>query len=170
MIDYSKPEYKTMFANYGLTMLSAQGLEKRLLILIAADYALNKKFDPVQSLYLTIYEYNEETLGQLIGRVKETINVPENLKVDLSKAQKERNYLAHHFFVDLHALEHRMEFPDELNLQMKGMKALFDRLSSEIDNVIGLLVKHLDPVSYDAERERLIETLKPVSKQEKKRN
>ena len=168
MIDYSKPEYKTMFANYGLTMLSAQGLEKMLLVLIAAVYTLNKKFDSVQSLYLTIYGYNEETLGQLIRKVEKIIEIPETIVADLSKAQKERNYLAHHFFLDLSALEHRMEFPDQLNFQMKSMKALFDRLSSEINNVIGLLLKHLDPVSYDTERERLMTVLKPIAKEEKK--
>jgi hypothetical protein len=52
-LDYSRPEFKTMFANYGLTAIAAVSLEKSIILLIAAIDNLCVKGDVVEIFHFT---------------------------------------------------------------------------------------------------------------------
>jgi hypothetical protein len=61
-IDYSGPGYQAMFANYGLTALAAQALEKTLLLLLGAVNCLGVGKVSRGDLYEVLDKHNRVVL------------------------------------------------------------------------------------------------------------
>ena len=71
-IDYSQPGYKEMFANYGLTALAAQAMEKTLFILLAAVECLETR------------KVSKSDLYKVFDRHDRKYNVPQKLDHPIS--------------------------------------------------------------------------------------
>ena len=104
-IDYSQPDYKELFANYGLTAIAALSLEKSLLLLTAAIDNLGNGNLPKEMLekYLESPRNNsmrKKAMGNLVDEVRQANRHPTSLKANLKKAVTDRNHIVHHFFMD----------------------------------------------------------------------
>lgn len=77
LIDYSQHGYKEMFANYGLTALAAQGMEKILFILLAAVECLETRKVSKNDLYKVFDKHDRRTLGQIINTLRKKVAFPQ---------------------------------------------------------------------------------------------
>jgi len=92
-IDYSQPGYKEMFANYGLTALAAQALEKTLLLLLAAVHCLEAGKVSKNDLHEILDKHDRKTLGQLVNALRSQVAFPQDLEAAISLSLEKRNYV-----------------------------------------------------------------------------
>lgn len=139
-IDYSQPGYKEMFANYGLTAMAALSLEKTLLLLVAAIDNLGNGNLPKEKLheYLANSEsgkpMKKRNMGDLIRDVASRMNISTALEADLKEANKSRNSIIHHFFVDKYETLTSPLGPVALSNELRPIRDLFLRIQTEIDH------------------------------------
>lgn len=142
-IDYSRPEFKTMFANYGLTAMSAISLEKTILLLIAAIDNLGKGDLPKEYLHKYLQKHRRKTLGNLIRELKKKLKIPSELENDLEQARQHRNKTIHHFFVEHYDTLILPKGPILLSAKLKPIRDLFTEAQDKIDQILELISKDL---------------------------
>lgn len=134
---------KTVYANFGLAMFLAQCLEHGLVnALIYLDLIPNHR--TVHTLQEWTDSFDgfmnkqfENTLGQLISRLRKISNVPNDLDSTLTEALKIRNWLAHDYF-----RERALEFVTE-----EGRTRMIEELERcqekihEADRLLDITVK-----------------------------
>jgi hypothetical protein len=146
-LDYSRPEFKTMFANYGLTAVAALGLEKLIMLLIAAIDNIGKGDLPKEMLDEYLQQHSKRSLGVLIRELEKKIILSSDLKTDLQRALIDRNMIIHHFFVHEYETMLLDEGPSRLSNQLRSIRDSFVAVQSKIDDLLGL-------VSWDLNRTR----------------
>jgi hypothetical protein len=142
-LDYSRPEFKTMFANYGLTAIAAVSLEKSILLLIAAIDNLGKGHFPKEMLDNQLWKFKKKPMGDLIKEVKKRIVIPSSLDKDLKNALVARNQIIHHFFIDEYETMVLPNGPTVLSNKLRPIHDFFVSLHSEIDKLLGLFSAEL---------------------------
>jgi hypothetical protein len=151
-IDYSLPGYQEMFANYGLTALSAQALEKTLLLLIAGIECLEAGHVSRDDLHAVLDKHNRKTLGILISALRSKVDFPPDLETDLVSALEKRNYVMHEFFLFKFDLLRLAGSPYVLSEELRPIRDLFDKVRERIDVILeviqrqsGISGEELDP-------------------------
>lgn len=142
-LDYSRPGYMEMFANYGLTALSAQALEKTLLLLFASIECLDLGQVSGDNLHAVLDKHNRNTLGNLISALRRKVDFPEDLEVDLISALKKRNFVMHEFFIGKFDLMRLAGSPMTLSAELRPMRDLFDRVRERIDVILEVIEKQV---------------------------
>ena len=141
-IDYSQPNYKDMFANYGLTVIAALSLEKSLLLLAAAVDNLGNGSLPSEKLheYLESSQNNRpmkmRTMGNLIKEVKMRLHIPASLEADLERPNEMRNYVIHHFFMDEYETLSLETGAIVLSNKLLPVRDFFLAVQSEVDRLL----------------------------------
>jgi hypothetical protein len=143
-IDYSQPGYKEMFANYGLTALSAQALEKTVLLLLAAVNCFEAGKVGKNELYDVLDKHDRKTLGRLIKAVSTKVAFPLDLENDLSNALEKRNYVMHKFFLKDFEIRRIAESPEKLSEELRPIRDLFDNVQSRVDGILETIQKQLE--------------------------
>lgn len=143
-IDYSQPGYKEMFANYGLTALSAQALEKIVLLLLAGIECLEAGRVEKNELYKVLDKNDRKTLGQLIKVARTKVEFPQELEDNLNLALKKRNYLMHNFFLNGFDVCRIKGVPDKLSEELLPIRDLFDSVQNKVDEIIDVIQKQLE--------------------------
>jgi hypothetical protein len=103
--DETGEHHKTVYAHFGLALYFAQCLEHGLVnALVYLDLIPNHP-RPVRTLNEWTSSFDgfmdkqfENTLGQLIARLRKIASVPDELRAKLIDAIKTRNWLAHDYF------------------------------------------------------------------------
>lgn len=134
--DYSRPEFKTMFANYGLAALSAAGLEKHLLLLISAIDHLGKETLPKNVLYAYLEKHRKTTLGQLIINLSKRVHIPSAMDSTLKDALEKRNTVVHNFFFEQYETMILPDGPTLLSNRLRPINELFRLAITEVDNML----------------------------------
>ena len=142
-LDYSRPDFKTMFANYGLTAIAAISLDKSLLLLMAAIDNLGKGHFPKEMLHEYLKRHRKRPMGDLIKEVKKRMNIPPSLEANLEKARTDRNQIIHHFFVDEYETMVLPNGPTILSNKLRPVRDFFATVCSEVDKLIGLVSAEL---------------------------
>lgn len=148
-LDYSRPDFKTMFANYGLTAIAALSLEKSLLLLMAAIDNLGKGQFPKEVLHAYLQKYRKKTMGNLIDELKARIRFSLSLESDLEKARVNRNQIIHHFFVDEYETMVLPNGPTLLSNQLRPIRDLFVSIHSQVDQLLGVISAELSKPRTD---------------------
>ena len=130
--NYDDP--KEIYAFFGLTYYQAAVLEHGVLNLAVAMLAKNISgitADDVDKLYES---FDEKTFGHVINAAKAKFAVSSDLETDLAIALKQRNYLAHRFFVvhdiDLMVPSGRREMIDELIEILEHLRSVDTRMDA----------------------------------------
>ena len=130
--NYDDP--KEIYAFFGLTYYQAAVLEHGVLNLAVAMLAKNISgitVDDVDKLYES---FDEKTFGHVINAAKAKFAVSSDLEADLAIALKERNSLAHRFFVvhdiDLMVPSGRREMIDELIEILEHLRLVDTRMDA----------------------------------------
>ena len=121
--DYDDP--KEVYAFFGLTYYQAAVLEHGVLNLAVAMLAKNVSGitgGVVERLYES---FDRKTFGQVITAAKAKFDIPADLESDLAVALKQRNYLAHRFFI-----VHDIDFMVPL-----GRKKMIDELIDILEHL-----------------------------------
>ena len=130
--NYDDP--KEIYAFFGLTYYQAAVLEHGVLNLAVAMLAKNISgitVDDVDKLYESL---DEKAFGHVINAAKAKFAVSSDLEADLAIALKQRNYLAHRFFVvhdiDLMVPSGRREMIDELIEILEHLRSVDTRMDA----------------------------------------
>jgi len=142
-IDYSQPSYKEMFANYGLTALAAQALEKTVFLLLAAIECLETGKVEKNELYEVFDKHDRKTLGQLINTVRSKVAFPQDLENALNCALEKRNYVMHHFFLKDFDTRPLAVSPEKLSEQLRPIRDLFDDVRNRVDGILETIQNQL---------------------------
>jgi hypothetical protein len=143
-IDYSQPGLKEMFANYGLTALAAQAMEKTLFLLLAAVECLEARKVSKSELYKVFDRHDRKTLGQLIAALRKKIPVAQNLDDDLNHALDKRNYVAHNFFLDRWDNQRLIRHPEQMSEELLPIRDLFDDVQNRINDILGIVQRQFE--------------------------
>jgi hypothetical protein len=142
-LDYSRPDFKTMFANYGLTAIAAVSLEKSLLLLMASIDNLGNGHLPKEALHSYLNKYRKKGIGPLIDELKKRIHFPDGLEAKLEKARSERNLVIHHFFTDEYETVILPNGPTLLSSRLRPIRNFFAEVHSEVDHLLELISAEL---------------------------
>ena len=110
---------REVYAKYGLAMYFAQCLETELVNLLFSLKLKDK--DKITRFEIDLFREDnyEKTLGSLIKSLKQTMEVSENLEMDLKELLEIRNYLAHRYFrveiIDIMTKDGRQHMLSELD-------------------------------------------------------
>ena len=130
--DYDDP--KEVYAFFGLAYYQAAVLEHGVLNLAVAMVAKNISGVTVDNVDKLYESFDRETFGHIINAAKSTFAIPSDLEADLAIALKQRNYLAHRFFVvhdiDLMDPSGRKKMIDELIKILKHLKSVDTRMDA----------------------------------------
>ena len=143
-LDYSRPEFKTMFANYGLTAVAALGLEKLIMLLIAAIDNIGRGDLPKEMLHKYLQQHRKKPLGVLVKELEKRVILSPDLKTDLQRALSDRNMIIHHFFIDKYETMLLDEGPSRLSNQLRPIRDSFVAVQSKIDDLLGLVSGELN--------------------------
>ena len=94
------PQIMEVYAKFGLAMYQAQCLERELAIALATVYGARANRIARAELDRLFESNFHQTLGQLINRMRKTVDVPKDVQLALGQALERRNWLAHHYFWD----------------------------------------------------------------------
>lgn len=128
---------RQVFAHYGAAMYKCQCVERGLATVMCTvfppkDRILNKTM--YDNLLSSHYKH---TFGQLIKKLREHINVSEDIVVLLNKALAIRNHLTHSYFFQnattFMSHEGRLKMVQELRAMDDSMDALNDKMTAMVD-------------------------------------
>jgi hypothetical protein len=140
-IDYSQPGYKEMLANYGLTALAAQAMEKTLFLLLAAVECLDARKVSKSDLYKVFDRHDRKALGRLIKALRGKVPFTQNLDDDLNHALDKRNYVVHNFFLDRWDVQHLVRPPEQMSEELRPIRDLFDDVQGRINDILEIVQK-----------------------------
>jgi len=136
-IDYSQPEWETLFARYGLTAHAAQVLEKMLLFLLACVHCQAQEQRASGDLPTFLNQNKRIRVGEIIKALKQKMpTFPPGLDTDLLNVFNERNDVIHHFFLDRFDGQSWARPPEQMG---RELRPICDRLKSLQDRVEALL-------------------------------
>ena len=139
-----------MFANYGLTALAAQALEKSLLLLIAAIECLETGQTERDALYDVFGRHNRKPLGRLIAVLREKVTLPQDLESDLGQALGERNHVMHNFFLNGFEVSDLERSVEKMSEELRPIRDHLNAVSSRIDAMVGVVQER-----FEVTREKL---------------
>lgn len=122
---------KLIYAYFGLAVYFSQCLEETFSIMLWTDRIFKKKVKTnkeVNDIIDTI-ENSRKTMGSFINEVKQSYDLPEELREDLGIILSKRNYLVHKYF----KLEIQKMYSETGRKEMLGYFCKFIDDSKEID-------------------------------------
>jgi hypothetical protein len=140
-IDYSNPGYKEMFANYGLTALAAQAIEKSLLLLLSAVECLEVGKVSKRDLHNVFEKHDRKTLGQLITALRKKVAFPQPLEDNLCLALEKRNYVMHDFFLNRFDITRLQGSPEKMSEELRPIRDLFHDVQERTDTILETMQK-----------------------------
>jgi hypothetical protein len=134
---------KNVYAEFGLALYLAQVLEHGIVnALMVVDLLAKNAGHPMQR-QKWIEEFDSFmdrhfaiTLGKMINRLKELIEMPDDLESLLSDALSKRNYLAHHYF-----RERAEEFisyhgREQMVAELEDVQRLFRQADERLESIL----------------------------------
>ena len=153
---------KEVYAYYGLVMYHVQCVERGLCLLLALEKALSMRT-------ITKYDYDnilndlfKQTLGSLIKKMKESVEVADNFEANVERALKIRNWLAHHYFWERAGHFMTAEGRNFMLKELQQALRLFEDLYKYLDEITDEWAKKVGLTRELAEKkmEELIKSVK----------
>jgi hypothetical protein len=142
-IDYSHPEWETLFANYGLTAHAAQILEKMLFILLGSVHCRDKGAYVPGDLTAFLTQHKRMLVGKVIEALQKRLPMSPELATELQEVFRQRNDVIHHFFLDRFDGQHWARPPAQMDqelkpiyLRLKGLQDCVDALLEQIQREV----------------------------------
>lgn len=128
--DFEDP--KEVYAFFGLTYYKAAVLEHGVLNLAVALLATNTPGVTVGDVDKLYESFDKHTFGQIVRAAKAKFSFPEALEADVAKALRQRNYLAHRFWmghdIDIQTEEGRRHMIKELTSIFRHLHSVDERM------------------------------------------
>ena len=165
-IDYSKPGYKEMFANHGLTALAVQALEKTLFLLLAAVECLEAGRVEKNDLYEVFGRNDRKSLGRLINALRTKVAFPQDLESDLTRALEKRNYVMHDFFLNRFDILRLAGSPERMSEELRPIRDLIDNVQNRVDAILGIIQKQfgVSSAKLDQQAKHLVKSYQSSNK------
>ncbi|HYT45612.1 MAG TPA: hypothetical protein VEP90_25025 [Methylomirabilota bacterium] len=97
-VDTIEVEYKEVYATFGLAVYLAQCFERQLGITLAT-VCLSDPDSVTREQYDALLSKNfKKTLGQLFYKMKDDLNIADEIKQEIEAALQLRNFLIHNYF------------------------------------------------------------------------
>ena len=137
-IDYSQPEWETLFAHYGKTAPAAQVLEKTLLLLLGCVHCRDKgEYVPGDlTAFLAKPKHKRMLVGQVIEALKKKLPMSPDLATDLQKVFWQRNDVIHHFFLDSFDGQDWARPPAQMDQELKPIYLRLKRLQDSVNALL----------------------------------
>jgi len=97
-LDPESEQIKEVYARFGLAMYQAQCVERQLAVLLATEYGPGLHNMTRQQYEELLESLFKKTLGGLIHKLREAVDLPSDFESTLREALNKRNWLAHHYF------------------------------------------------------------------------
>jgi hypothetical protein len=138
-IDYSRPEWRTLFANYGRTAHAAQVLEKTLLLLLASVHCQKEGKRLPSDLHAFLDSNKRKRVSAIIKTLKQQLPFPPDLDTDLQEVFQRRNDVIHHFFLDSFDGRNWARPPEHMDRELRPicerLRSLQDRVEALFEHV-----------------------------------
>lgn len=141
-IDYSRPGYKEMFANYGLTAIAALSLEKAIWLLITAIDNLGKGHIGKDEIQERLKKHKRKPMGELIKELHKRIIIKNELTADLKDALEKRNFIIHHFFTE--KVDNIRNSPQSLSNELRPVRDFFSSVHEQIDEILAKVIEQMN--------------------------
>jgi hypothetical protein len=135
-IDYSQPEWKTLFANYGWTAHAAQVLEKMLLLLLGCVHCRDKGTYAPGDLAAFLNQHKRMRVGDVIKALQKQLPMSPDLAAELLNAFNERNDVIHHFFLDRFDGQARARPPTQMDQELHPIYLRLKRLQDSVEALL----------------------------------
>lgn len=123
------PQVREVYAEFGLAVTVAQLLERQLISLVIAAYETpSGKFTPEEYDGL-LEKLSKKTLGALIQKLRESLEVPGDFDLWLRESVRLRNWLIHRYFLDRSP---EFQSPEGRSEMIQELDSISDRLN-ELD-------------------------------------
>jgi hypothetical protein len=131
-LDHESYRIREVFANYGLTMYHIQCLERTLAMLGSTVY--NPDADHItRSQYDAILEDNfKKTLGQLISKIKKSVDLPDDFEKKLADALEKRNFVTHRYFWERAMKFSHTRGQEEMLAELIQLSDYFENMDREL--------------------------------------
>lgn len=135
-LDLESYQCKEIYAFFGLTMYHIQCLERTLSMLCATVY--NPDANCItRSQFDSILEANfSKTLGQLITKIKKSVDLPDDFENKLADALKKRNFLVHNYFWERSLKFGHTQGQKEMMEELSQYSVFFEDMDHELDIVL----------------------------------
>lgn len=118
-------ELRDFYTNFGLTVYVAQLFEFDALTLLLYLKRLDAPFSPPKHLKDLEQQLRKKTLGLLLNKVSDKIDLDEQSQSILFQSLRDRNYLLHHFVTE-HAVEISLpECRARISAQLDNFREVF---------------------------------------------
>jgi hypothetical protein len=134
-IDWSEPAYEVLLTNYGMTVLTAQMLEKTLLLLLGHVECRELGKDSGSDLLEFLDKQKRMPVDQVIKALKDKLPLPPDLVADLEEVFKQRNDVIHHFFLDRFDGKALTRSPEQMGQELRPIWERLKSLQSRVDTI-----------------------------------
>lgn len=152
-------KHKLIYAQFGLAVYFSQCLEETFSIMLSTDRVIKKKIKTNKEVndIVDAIENSKKTMGVFIKEIKQSYNLPVQIKNELEVVLNQRNYIVHKFF----KLEIQKVYSET------GQKEIIKYFSDFIDRAIEIDEKlnvyyssHMDKLGLTEERiEKLMQEI-----------
>jgi hypothetical protein len=133
-IDPESHQVREVYAHFGLAVYHAQALERTLAMALATVYGPTKM---TRQKYRALVESKyEKTLGQLVGEIRKTTNLPSNQTVLLKEALRKRNWLVHDYFWERAATFARQDGRGAMIRELNEAADFFLKVDKEFGRIL----------------------------------
>jgi hypothetical protein len=131
-LDPESHRIREVYAYYGLTMYHIQCLERTLVMLGTTVYNSNADHMTSEQFDANLETNSKKTLGQLIFKIKKSVNLPDDFEKKLNDALENRNFIAHRYF-----WERAMQFShtrgqEEMLAELTQLSTYFENMDREL--------------------------------------
>lgn len=141
-LDPESYRIRDIYAFFGLTMYQIQCLERTLSMLCTTVYNPDAN-NMTKSQYDSILETNfSKTLGQLMTKIKKSVDLPEDFENKLADALKKRNFLVHHYFWERAMKLSHTCGQEEMMSELSQLSVYFENMDHELDLVLRKWMKN----------------------------
>jgi hypothetical protein len=135
-LDPESYRIREIYAFFGLTMYQIQCLERTLSMLCTTVYNPDAN-SMTKSQYDSILETNfSKTLGQLMTKIKKSMDLPEDFENKFADALKKRNFLVHHYFWERAMKLSHTRGQEEMITELSQLSVYFENMDRELDLVL----------------------------------
>jgi hypothetical protein len=127
-IDYTHPEWETLFANYGLTAHAAQMVEKMLLLLLGCVHCRDKGEHVPGDLAAFLNQHKRMLVSQVIEALQKKLPMSPDLATELLQVFRQRNHVIHHFFLDRFDGQDWARPPAQMDQELKPIRSISSAL------------------------------------------
>ena len=131
-LDPESYRIREVYAYYGLTMYHIQCLERTLVMLGTTVYNSNADHMTREQFDANLETNSKKTLGQLIFKIKKSVDLPDDFEKKLNDALENRNFIAHRYFWGRAMKFSHTRGQEEMLAELTQLSTYFENMDREL--------------------------------------